>query len=308
MNAPEALDAANACHDDDPPRGAELLRGIDPAGLAADQWPLFAFLINHVLAEKLGLMAEANERQHRLLAAAGDAPAPVLLRQAAVAALLAGDSVAELAHAAEFAAATGVATAQAVELVQLAAAALRVPGAEAGSAGRLTLDALAPLAAPHWQQASALDSAAAAQCNNLASDLAERPPAALADAGLREALARAAAWSQTFWQRAGTWVHHERACYLRALVAGALGEAEAARAHALAGLALLDAHDSAQEQSVDRAFLEMEHGFACERLGHADEAAAAHARADALAADFGDAGLTAWYRQRVERNRLLAGL
>jgi len=192
--------------------------------------------------------------------------------------------------------------------VQLAAAALRVPGADAAGAGRLTLAALAPLAAPHWQQASALDSAAAAQCNNLASDLAERPPAALADAALREALARAAAWSQLFWQRAGTWVHHERACYLCALAAGALGDVDAARAHALAGLALLDANDSAQEQSVDRAFLEMEAAFACERLGRADEAAAAHARGDALAAGFGDTGLSTWYRQRIERNRLLAGL
>jgi len=307
MNASESLNAANDCHDDDPARGAALLRGIDAAALAASEWPLYAFLLNHVLIEKLGLPAEANERQHRLLAVAGETPAPVLLRQAAVAALLAGDSVAELAHAAEFAAATGVSTARAVELVQLAAAALRVPGAAAPTAGRLALDALAPLAAAHWQQTSALDTAAAAQCNNIASALAERPLADLADATLREALARSAEWSHVFWQRAGTWVNHERVCYLRALVAGALGEVEAARGHARVGLALLDTHDQAQEQAVDRAFLEMEHAFACERLGRAEEAAAAHARADALAADFNDAGLSAWYRQRVERNQLLKG-
>jgi len=307
MNASESLNAANDCHDDDPARGAALLRGIDAAALKADDWPLYAFLLNHVLIEKLGLPAEANERQHRLLAVAGETPAPVLLRQAAVSALLAGDSVAELAHAAEFGAATSVSTAQAVELVQLAAAALRVPGLGATAAGRLALDALAPLAAAHWQQTSALDTAAAAQCNNIAGSLAERPLADLADATLREAVERTADWSQVFWQRAGTWVNHERACYLRALVAGALGEAEAARAHARAGLALLDTHDDAQEQSVDRAFLEMEHAFACERLGRAEEAAAAHARADALEADFNDAGLTAWYRQRIERNRLLKG-
>ncbi len=313
MDASESLAAANACHDDDPARGASLLRGLDATALPADERPLLAFLLNHVLGEKLGAWAEADARQTALLQLARDggaAPPAVLLRQAAVAAQLggAGDGPARLDRlVAALAEAAGAPAAQARDVVQLAAVAFSLPGLDAAAAGSLALSALAPLASDAWQQPGGLDTAAAAQCNNIASDLAERPLADLADSTLRVGLARAAEWSQTLWQRAGTWVNWERACYLRALAAGALGEVEAARLHARAGLALLDSHDSRQEQSVDRAFLEMEHAFACERLGRAEEAAAAQARADALAADFGDAGLSTWYCQRVERNRLLKG-
>ncbi len=312
MNASEMLSAANACHDDEPARGAEILRSLDAAALAADERPLLAFLLNHVLGEKLGAWAEADSRQTALLqlaGAEGRTPPAVLLRQAAVAAHLGGadDGPARLASlSAELAESAAVPPARALELVQLAAAAFHLPGLDAAAAGALAGAALAPLASAPWQQPGGLDSAAAAQCNNIAGDLAERPLAALQEPMLREALARAAATSQQLWQRAGTWVNWERACYLRALCAGALGDVATARAQATAGLALLDEHDAAHEQGVDRAFLEMELAWACDALGLAFEAAAAHARAEALAADFGDAGLTAWFRQRSERNRLLA--
>ena len=313
MNASEMLSAANDCHDDEPARGAELLRNLDANALAADERPLLAFLLNHVLGEKLGAWREADARQTALLELArsgGPSLPAVLLRQAAVAAHLGGaaDGPARSASlSAALAESAAVPTGQALELVQLAATAFSLPGLDAAAAGPLVLSALAPLAADPWQQPGGLDSAAAAQCNNIASELVERPLAALQDPTLREALALAAATSQQLWQRAGTWVHWERVRYLRALCASALGDATGARAHAAAGLALLDAHDTAQEQPVDRAFLEMELSWACDALGLAEEAAVAHARAEALAADFGDAGLTAWYRQRSERNRLLAG-
>ena len=320
MNASEMLSAANDCHDDEPVRGAELLRSLDAAALATDERPLLAFLLNHVLGEKLGCWAEADLRQTALLGlarTAGQTPPAVLLRQAAVAAHLGGadDGPARCATlCAALAEATGAPPAQALQLVRLAAAAFTAPGLDAATAGALVLSAMAPLLAsgPNpWQQPGGLDSAAAAQCNNIASELVERPLPALQDPTLREALAQAAANSQQLWQRAGTWVHWERVCYLRALCASALGDAAGARAHAAAGLALLDVHDGVRdgqhEQAVDRAFLEMELAWACDALGLAYEAAAAHARAEALAADFGDAGLTAWFRQLSERNRLLAG-
>ncbi|MDO9460055.1 MAG: hypothetical protein Q7N95_08065, partial [Alphaproteobacteria bacterium] len=141
---------------------------------------------------------------------------------------------------------------------------------------------------------------------NLGSALVERPLADLADARLCQAMTLAAVCSQQLWQRIGTWVHDERALYLRALVASALGHATEALAHAEAGLALIDAHDSADEQTVDRAFLSLEAAFALQRLGRRDEAAKHHACADRLAAGFGDSGLQTWFADRAARNQLLS--
>jgi hypothetical protein len=49
----QRLDEADACHDDEPVRGAELLSGIDPAQVPPERRPGLAFLLNHVLGEKL---------------------------------------------------------------------------------------------------------------------------------------------------------------------------------------------------------------------------------------------------------------
>jgi hypothetical protein len=99
--------------------------------------------------------------------------------------------------------------------------------------------------------APALAAAFGAVTNNLASHLAERTVADLGHPGLARALGETAAHSQRFWQRAGQWVQHQRAHHLAALAANALGDAESA-AHA--GLVLLDTHDTAREETVDRAF------------------------------------------------------
>jgi len=304
MDSNTWLAEADACHDDDPARAAALLRRIDGAALAAEQWPLFAFLLNHVLGEKLGRWAEASARLSTLLAHTGAAPL-ALWRHAAVAARLAGDEAAAAAHTQALAAATGASAAQAGELVALAATVLQAGTLPAAPAATLALAALGPLAAAHWQAASALDAAVAAQCNNLASGFVDRPITDLADPTLRSALTLAAECASLFWQRAGTWVNHERAFYLSALVSSALGDAGAALGHANAGLALLDAHDQTREHSVDRAFLTLEASFALERLARAGEAQASRAQADALAAAFGDAGLDAWFADRVARNAAL---
>jgi hypothetical protein len=299
------LAEADDCHDADPARAAALLAGIDAAGLEAGERPLFAFLLNHVLGEKLGDWAQALRRQSALLAAAGEAAPPVLWRQSAVAATLAGElddahkAVAGLARAAD------VGEPQAQELLQLAAAGCQVPGRDAEAAAALAMHALLALDAPHWHKASALDTPAAAACNNLASQLSERSVEELRSAALREATLRAALCSQRLWQRAGDWVNQERACYGVAVATGAAGDAAAQLEAASDGLALLDRHDAAAEQTVDRAFLDLERAHALQRLGRHGEADAARANADALAAAFEDASLTNWYRSRVERHRQL---
>ena len=168
---------ADACHDADPPRAAALLAVIDAAALEAGERPLYAFLLNHVLGEKLGDWAQAQHRQDAMLAAAGEAAPPVLWRQAAVAATLAGEAGAARQAIAGLARAAGVTDLQAQELVQLAAAGFQVPRCDAEAAAALAMQALRALDAPHWHTASVLDTPAAASCNNLAAHLSERPVA-----------------------------------------------------------------------------------------------------------------------------------
>ena len=79
------LDQADSCHDDDPHRAADLLRRIDPVALPAERLPGFAFLLNHVLGEKLGAWPEAHAMFAPLLRAAGEEPPLALWRQAATA-------------------------------------------------------------------------------------------------------------------------------------------------------------------------------------------------------------------------------
>ena len=85
---------------------------------------------------------------------------------------------------------------------------------------------------------------------------------------------------------------------MRALVCNALGDAAAAREHALLGLALLDTNDADNAEPVDRAFLELERARACRDLALQDEALSAQSAADTLAAQFNDAGLDEWFAKR----------
>lgn len=71
----ERLAEADACHDSEPRRAAQLLSGIDPAALADGERPLFAFLLKHVLGEKLGDGGQARQRMNGLPAAAFEVPA-----------------------------------------------------------------------------------------------------------------------------------------------------------------------------------------------------------------------------------------
>jgi hypothetical protein len=304
-SADRLLDDAEACHDDDPQRAAALLREVDPAQLDGSRRPLLAFLLNHVLGESLGEWGDAHARQQALLTAAGaDAP-PVLWRQAAAAARLSGNPDGERAATVALAAAVTAPAQQAEHVVALTAASFEVPALPAAQAGRVALDALAPLQHdPAWRQPGSLDAAAAACCNNLSAHLSERPLEQLTVAPLRAAMAASGELAQALWQRTGTWVHAERACLQRAIVSNTLGEPQQARVHARDGLVLLDRNDTSDAEFVDRAFLEQELAHACARLGLDTEAARAGERARTLAARFGDAGLDRWFAAR--RGRLEA--
>jgi len=295
----ERLAEANACHDDDVPRGAELLRSIDPQALAAGEAPTYAFLINHVLGEKLGCWDEALKRQRRILER--PEPTPVLWRQFGAAAYAAGDAAGLSQAASAYATANQVDVARAQDVLQLSGVMYLVPTSVAAEAAARTLAAITPMTEVAWQPISALDGAVAACLNNLASGLQDRPLPDLRHAALRTAIVRCAELAHLFWQRAGTWVNLERALYLRAMVGNALGDAHAARRFALEALAVLDTNDADHAEDVDRAFIELERAHACGQLGLNDEAALAQRNAQAIASAFSDASLRRWYESRGAR-------
>ena len=295
----ELLAEANACHDDDVPRGAELLRSIDPQALVAAEVPTYAFLINHVLGEKLGCWGEALKCQRRILDR--PEPTPVLWRQLGAAACAAGDTAALRQATSEYATANEVDLARAHDVLQLSGAVYQVPALLAADAAARTLAAIAPLTEVAWQSASPIDGAVAACLNNLASGLQERPLPDLREAALRAAVARCAELAHLFWKRAGTWVNLERALYLRAMVCNALGDAGAARLFAIEALSVLGTNDTDHAEDVDRAFIELERAHACRQLGLNDEAAVAEQNGQVIAGSFSVASLRRWYESRCAR-------
>lgn len=299
------LQQADGIHDEDPAQAAALLREVVTALLAPDRHARYAFLVNHLLAEKLGRPTEAWQFQQTVLAAAGAEATLPLLRQGAAAARLANDTAGEARLNQRLADAAGTAPSQAAELTALVAASFQVPTLPAGAAADTAAAALAPLAGEAWQHPSGLDMAAAVAANNIASDLVERPVADLGLAPLRAALQQAAVHSQGLWQRAGQWVNHARAHYLRAMVANALGDAAEAELQARAGLVLLSSFDHERQETVDQAFLLSELAHALAQQGRPAEAAVERAQADTLAEAFGDAALQRWYRDRVARQAVL---
>jgi hypothetical protein len=304
--ATELLQAADACHDDDPVQAAGLLRQIDADALNPAQRPRFAYLLNHVLGEKQGLHAEVWLRQQAVLAACRDEVTLPVLRHAGAAARLAGDLGGADHVAARLAGIAQVDRAMAADLLQLTAASFEVPRLEGEAAARAALTALALLTQPTWRTANALDAAAAAMVNNIASNLVERPLPELSIPSLRQAMAQGAELAQELWHRGGQWVQHERAHYLRALAANALGDAATAEAQARAGLVLLANFDSAGNEKVDEAFLRSELAHALVQLGRPADAQVERTLADATIEALADAGISEWYRSTVARQQALA--
>lgn len=303
--ATELLQAADACHDEDPTQAIGLLRQIDADALNPAQRPRFAFLLNHVLGEKQGLHAEVWLRQQAVLAACRDEVTLPVLRHAGAAARLAGDSAGADHVAVRLANVAQVDRAHAADLLALTAASFEVPRLDGEAAAQAAQAALALLAQPAWRAAGALDAAAAAMVNNIVSNLVERPLPELAIPSLRQAMTEGAELAQDLWHRAGQWVQHERAHYLRALVANALGDAVTAELQARAGLVLLANFDSAGNEKVDEAFLRSELAHALAQLGRAADAQVERTQAEATIEALGDAGISAWFNGRVARQQAL---
>lgn len=304
-DADALLARADALHDDEPPRALALLRALDVAALSRGKLGRLAFLLDHVTGEKFGLWDEAVAGQRTLVRCAGADVTPLILRHAAIAAHVAADDALAREWTQALAASADAPLDKARALVALGAVQFSASRLPAEAAGRQALHALAPIGELLEAPGTGLDAAFGAVANNLASELVERPLEDLMQPDLRDALARCADLAQRIWQRAGTWVNHERAHYLSAMAANALGDGETGAAHARAGLALLDEFDVGNGEAVDRAFLELELAAALRLAGQPGRPEAL-ARALALASRFGQPWLDRWFSDRQTRNEALA--
>jgi hypothetical protein len=292
MGSDAALDEINRIHDDQPERAAEDLRTLDTAALSAGKLPLAGFLLLHVLGEKLGRWDEAADRLEALLGTQDEAPL-ALLAHAAVGAQLAGRhghrSMAELARVGG--------EAEAKLLVDLSALSWRPPPAVGDVAAELLRLARA---AEAFDAAGPLNQRLAVGFNNSTSALLDQAPAPVAPA-IAAALGAGAHAALRFWVAAGTWVNHERALYLQALVANRCGNPAAARDACRQALDVIDAHGT---EAVDRTFLQLQLAGALLKLGDTAEGETLLAGAQVAAASWDD-GLKSWFKE--EHDRLFAG-
>ena len=167
------LAQADAIHDDEPQRALELLRALDVATVSANRLQRLSFLLDHVFGEKFDLWAEALDGQRIVVQQAGALATPGIFRHAAIAAQVAGDAALARLWTQALAASSDAPLAKARALVSLGAVGFSVSRLGAESAGRMTLQALQPLAALHASPGGGLDAAFGAVTNNLASDLLE---------------------------------------------------------------------------------------------------------------------------------------
>jgi hypothetical protein len=283
------LDEIDRIHDDAPERAAQLLRQFDPAGLPVPRLGQLAFLLNHVLGEKLGQWNEAAERIV-VLATRTDAP-PGVWRQLFAAQTLRGDALGAAAARVGLARSTGAHDSDANTAGELTVLAY-VPDPLAHAA-----DVLALAKAANIDQETPLDGALAACFNNVTGRLLEASRNVTLGATEMQALQAGAEAARRFWYRAGQWLQHERADYLCAKVEVRIGAAAEAVRAAERGLRLVEANGN---DAIERAFLLLPLAAAHAALGAQARASALHAEADALAASFDDDLRKAYQQDKAE--------
>ncbi len=290
-SASEELDEIDRIHDQAPHEAVSRLRALEFAQLPQERAALAAFLLNHVIGEKLGAWREAAERVEQLRTQLAEPPLAVVLH-AAVADSLAGRGDSE-ALAALIAMSSQAAASCAIGLRRLGFATEPIDPLSFAAALRDLASSAEGLVA-----GTALDPQLAAGLNNATSRLLDLDCDARGPV-VREALQAGAAQALRFWRAAGSWVHHERALYLVTLAANRVGAHEQARAAARQALELIAANG---KQDVDRAFLLLQLAGAEQRLGDAAAALAARRDAETIAGAWTEASLTDWFAS--ERGRL----
>lgn len=137
----------------------------------------------------------------------------------------------------------------------------------------------------------------AATCNNLAVELRTGVRGQSERDAVMLALARA---SRALWQRAGTWVHVERADYQLARCHAVLGQGAEAVQHARACLAAVEAHaDDPQADAFERFFAHEAMAWALHVAGDAAAAAGQRMQMQGLLPQVDDEGNRAWCAQAL---------
>jgi pyrroline-5-carboxylate reductase len=273
--ADEQLVDLDRRHDEEPEAVGDALARFDGSALSAGQLGTYAFLLNHVLGEKLGRWPQALAQLLQVTqATAGESPGLPLLRHLAVAARYAGNAEAAQSAVQRLGQAANVGTSIASTLVELAQ--LNFASDPRQAQGALpTLARSAAALAP-----SALDAGFAGSFNNVTNALYYATRAEQLTPALSEALVQGAQAAVLFWRRAGGWMQHERAEYLQAKIALRVGDPLAAIAAAEHGLAVVAANG---DDPVEQAFLLQLLAAGVERAGQAERAAALRAQVAALA-------------------------
>jgi hypothetical protein len=283
-----------AYHDAESERLArELEAAAGEARAAPQSWPEFLRLTTHTLGEHLGDWPRARRLADAVLA--GQAPSADTAKawaQLSLARLLGGDPAgAAAAELAWLAASGGEPAAAALELKFMLVAAVVGCGRAAEAAPIYA----AALDLAHRMGDAAPARAIAIASNNLGSELVEAPTRTAEEDALMRTAAEAA---HAFWLKCGDWTHDERARYLKALVANALGEPAAAIGHVDAALAIIAANGP---RPVDEAFLRLARARAHRLAGDAAASARDLAASDAAVAGWTDDGLLAWHAEERAR-------
>ena len=282
-------------HADAAERYAADLEGAAEGEVPAKHLVQFAKVATHTIGEHLGDWGRAARLAGRLLAERSPtAETAKAWAHLAVARSLAGDAAgAAEAEASAWRGAGADFRPIAVETKFLLVAALVGCGRAEAALGvyRQALDLAQALGDAAPARAIAVAS------NNLASELLEAPTRTPEETALMRIAADAA---HAFWLRCGDWRNHERASYLDALVANAVGEPASALRHADNGLDLIAANG---EAPIDETFLRLARAHALALLGEDEASAVALKVADAAAAAWDDDGLQGWYA--AERTRVL---
>jgi len=260
MTVADELSLLMQNHDDEPDAAAEQLRRIAQSPVPADQLGRFSWLCVHVIGEKYQRWSEAYELLAKATSAHESLPLAVL-RNFAVAAPLSFLLTRERAVDVAIALQTVVA------------------------------------AVNQWGPTKDADTLAAVSLNNVVSALLEQDDETLAHPEVREAMTEGASAARELWNRAGTWVNHERADYLCALVFNRLGEFVEALEAAERGRQLIETHGS---EDVDRAFLMLESAQALLGLERREEGAGRLQQAAAIAEGWDDQSLKDWFAGKAK--------
>lgn len=293
------LEEGWSCHDKESERLARELEAAAQRGVTTGFLAAFLLLSTHTLGEHLGDWARALRLGKRVLD--GQTPSPETARawgRLYVTAILAGDPIEAAAAELSYLNAAGDEFGAALLDMRFMLATALVGSKRAGEAARLYRGALDLVR--QIRPSPLLDRTIAVASNNLGWELYEMP----SRTSQEDALMRLAAGkSLESWLECGNWINAERAHYLNALVANAVGDPTSGLTHADAALAIITANG---ERPLDAALLQLARAVSLAALGDEDGKTHAIGDADAAAANLTAADLRSQFA--AERAKVVARL